>query len=319
MNYYPFHIGDYKAHSAHLTIIEDIAHRRMLDNYYLSEKPLPSNVDQISREIGMHDHKKEIEYVLSKFFKLTLDGFISKRANEEIQKYRSKIESAKRNGSAGGRPKRNAETKTKPPALENKAPGSKMEADASKNEADAQLTITRTRTNNVERDKSLSSAGIRQTRDQAISKPSMETPTEPDKPTPPSGINPDDQGDGFDFPEDVDAPIYDDITIDPEKAKNDSALSALARHAERINPKDATPKDWKRVAIACAMIRQTTQRVTGIEIARRCAHYALHFKSADITAMAIARHWGRLDNPPPERKPSNIVDINDIQRQRAAI
>ena len=42
MNYYPFHIGDFTAHTSHLTWEEDIAYRRMLDVYYLREKPLPT-------------------------------------------------------------------------------------------------------------------------------------------------------------------------------------------------------------------------------------------------------------------------------------
>ena len=34
MIYYPFHIGDYIAHTAHLDPIEDCAYRRLLDAYY---------------------------------------------------------------------------------------------------------------------------------------------------------------------------------------------------------------------------------------------------------------------------------------------
>jgi len=40
MNYYPFHVGDYAAHTAHLEPMEDLAYRRMLDVYYLREEPL---------------------------------------------------------------------------------------------------------------------------------------------------------------------------------------------------------------------------------------------------------------------------------------
>jgi uncharacterized protein YdaU (DUF1376 family) len=44
MNYYPFHVGDYAAHTAHLEPMEDLAYRRMLDAYYLRESPLPVDV-----------------------------------------------------------------------------------------------------------------------------------------------------------------------------------------------------------------------------------------------------------------------------------
>ena len=40
MNYYPFHIGDYASHTRHLTLMEDLAYRRLLDLYYLHERPL---------------------------------------------------------------------------------------------------------------------------------------------------------------------------------------------------------------------------------------------------------------------------------------
>ena len=46
MNYYPFHLGDYAAHTAHLEPMEDLAYRRMLDAYYLREAPLPRAVDR---------------------------------------------------------------------------------------------------------------------------------------------------------------------------------------------------------------------------------------------------------------------------------
>ena len=37
MNYYPFHLGDYAARTAHLEPMEDLAYRRLLDLYYLGE------------------------------------------------------------------------------------------------------------------------------------------------------------------------------------------------------------------------------------------------------------------------------------------
>ena len=49
MNFYPFHIGDYLAHTSHLNDAEDLAYRRMMDWYYLNEKPLPADIDVIAR------------------------------------------------------------------------------------------------------------------------------------------------------------------------------------------------------------------------------------------------------------------------------
>ena len=49
MFYYSFNIGDYQSHTSHLSEMEDLAYRRMLDWCYLHEKPLPEEVDEILR------------------------------------------------------------------------------------------------------------------------------------------------------------------------------------------------------------------------------------------------------------------------------
>jgi uncharacterized protein YdaU (DUF1376 family) len=88
MNYYQFHIGDYASHTRNLSIIEDIAYRRLLDEYYLHEKPLLCGVDAVARQIGMREYAIEVQYVLECFFKLTEDGWTNDRADAEIAKYR---------------------------------------------------------------------------------------------------------------------------------------------------------------------------------------------------------------------------------------
>lgn len=97
MNYYNFHIGDYASHTRGLSLIEDLAYRRILDLYYLSEKPLTGEYDIVARKIGMPEYADEIEYVLVTFFEHTPDGFINKRADAEIQVMKKKQESAREN------------------------------------------------------------------------------------------------------------------------------------------------------------------------------------------------------------------------------
>jgi len=41
INYYEHHIGDYIKATAHLSMVEDAAYRRLLDVYYTREGPLP--------------------------------------------------------------------------------------------------------------------------------------------------------------------------------------------------------------------------------------------------------------------------------------
>jgi len=94
MHYYQFHIGDYKSHTHHLSIIEDLAFRRLLDHYYLHEQPIKQR--DIARQIGMKDHEQEVLTVLDEFFLSTENGYINPRADDEIAKYRKFIEDGKR-------------------------------------------------------------------------------------------------------------------------------------------------------------------------------------------------------------------------------
>ena len=68
MNYYPFHVGDYAAHTAHLDLLEDLAYRRMLDLYYLRECALPHDPAEVARLIRMRGNVAEVTAVLREFF-----------------------------------------------------------------------------------------------------------------------------------------------------------------------------------------------------------------------------------------------------------
>ena len=94
MHYYQFHIGDYKTHTHHLTPMEDLAFRRLLDHYYLHELPIKQR--DISRQIGLKDYEQEVLSVLNEFFIDTAEGYINPRADAEIAKFKSFVESGKR-------------------------------------------------------------------------------------------------------------------------------------------------------------------------------------------------------------------------------
>lgn len=90
MNYYPFHLGDYTAHTAHLEPLEDLAYRRMLDAYYLREGPLPVEVADVARLIRMRQNLAEVELVLREFFQLSADGWRHARCDEEIERMQAR-------------------------------------------------------------------------------------------------------------------------------------------------------------------------------------------------------------------------------------
>jgi uncharacterized protein YdaU (DUF1376 family) len=100
MNYYPFHIGDYAAHTRGLSLIEDLAYRRLLDAYYLAEHPFNMCSTDIARCVGMIQEHEAVEYVLNKFFEHTEAGFVHHRADQEILKAHAKKEAVTRAGKA---------------------------------------------------------------------------------------------------------------------------------------------------------------------------------------------------------------------------
>jgi len=85
MHYYQFHIGDYKSHTHHLTLLEDLAYRLLLDYYYLHESPITQR--DIARLIGMREHEQEVLTVLNEFFISTDKGFINPRADSQIKTF----------------------------------------------------------------------------------------------------------------------------------------------------------------------------------------------------------------------------------------
>ena len=100
MHYFQFNIGDYASHTQRLSLLEDLAYRRLLDEYYLHERALNSGLTSVARQIGMRDHEDEVQFVLESFFQLTENGWINKRADQEISHYKGKIEQASKAGKA---------------------------------------------------------------------------------------------------------------------------------------------------------------------------------------------------------------------------
>jgi uncharacterized protein YdaU (DUF1376 family) len=117
MHYFQFNIGDYASHTRHLSLMEDLAYRRMLDTYYLHEQALPEDPIQVARIIGMREFAAEVEQVLADFFELSEEGWCHSRADREIAQYQAFLDKQRENGKRGGRPRKNPdETHRKPTA-----------------------------------------------------------------------------------------------------------------------------------------------------------------------------------------------------------
>ena len=95
MNFYPFHLGDYASHTKYLTLLEDLAYRRLIDLYYLSEAPLPLDAAEVSRKIGMREYLAEVTTILSDYFVKSENGYTNTRCDAEIAAYKAKADRAK--------------------------------------------------------------------------------------------------------------------------------------------------------------------------------------------------------------------------------
>ena len=93
--------------TAFLEPLEDLAYRRMLDHCYLTEKPLPKDIEEIAMLIRMRTHTDSIKTVLHYFFELTADGYVNDYVARELFAYHSKSLKAKASADARWKKERN--------------------------------------------------------------------------------------------------------------------------------------------------------------------------------------------------------------------
>lgn len=102
MHHYPFHASDYMMSTAHLTLEEDATYRRLLDFYYTTELPIPTDNRAVSRRLRVDE--KITASVLAEFFVPQDDGWHNERCDAEIAAYHAMKERNALNGKLGGRP-----------------------------------------------------------------------------------------------------------------------------------------------------------------------------------------------------------------------
>ncbi|WP_422096871.1 YdaU family protein [Variovorax sp.] len=102
MNYYEHHLGDYLRDTAHLSMLEDGAYRRLLDVYYVKELPLPPELRDVYRLVraGSKPERDAVAVVLREFFIQGADGWRHKRCDAEIARFQDKQAKAKRSAEA---------------------------------------------------------------------------------------------------------------------------------------------------------------------------------------------------------------------------
>ena len=87
MKIYPHHIGEYYSDASHLTLTEHGVYRRLLDWYYLNERPLPLKTDLIMRRLSARtpEEKTAVQAVLDDFFTVTDEGYRHHRCEQVLR------------------------------------------------------------------------------------------------------------------------------------------------------------------------------------------------------------------------------------------
>lgn len=164
MNYYPFHVGDYAAHTAHLEPMEDLAYRRLLDQYYLRECPLPADIQATAKLVRMRSCVADVEAVLNEFFVLTEDGWKHSRCDAEIERMQDKQAKARASAQASVNARKAKSLNGR--STDGSDSSNERSTDAEKKQTDVELP-TPTPTPIEERDKSLLSPELPATADGA--------------------------------------------------------------------------------------------------------------------------------------------------------
>lgn len=106
MNYFDLYIGDYQLKTAHLTLAEHGAYFLLLQHFYSTEKPLPSDHRVLYRLVRAESKSERdaVDSVLSQFWDTTPEGYLNKRARQVLSKYQEWIAKQRANGKLGGNP-----------------------------------------------------------------------------------------------------------------------------------------------------------------------------------------------------------------------
>jgi len=90
MDWYKFPVADWIRDTAHLPDAEDLAYRRLMDLYFLTELPLPLDVRELAKRIRLDWDC--IEPVLEEFFVATEKGWVHEAWDEKLKRHHRQVE-----------------------------------------------------------------------------------------------------------------------------------------------------------------------------------------------------------------------------------
>lgn len=92
--------------------MEDLAYRRLIDEYYLSERPFNGCSTDVARHIGMSEQESSVSYVLNRYFVFQDNKWVHERIEKELDSFKSKQEKAVLAGRASAESRKNKGNRT---------------------------------------------------------------------------------------------------------------------------------------------------------------------------------------------------------------
>lgn len=111
LHYYKFNVADWLASTRHLTPEEEGVYFRLINYYYDTEKPIPLETQPVIRRLLLTNHAGIVDQILAEFFVKTERGYEKEKCNELIKDYKKTAQRNRKNGAAGGRPRKGAACK----------------------------------------------------------------------------------------------------------------------------------------------------------------------------------------------------------------
>ena len=110
MNFYKRYMGDYLSKTSRLSWTEDLAYRRLLDEYYATEKPLPFDKKECynAARCMSPGQRRAVDKVLDRYFVLQDDGYHNRKADHLIEEATTYSDSQRAKGKKGGRPRKSS-------------------------------------------------------------------------------------------------------------------------------------------------------------------------------------------------------------------
>ena len=338
MNWYPRYTGDYMRDTAHLRMEEHGAYCVLLDNYYATERPLPSDSEQLYRicRAFTETEKEAVIYIADNYFPVSEDGVRHNKKADEIISTQNKKSSAKKTAGHAGAISKWGESPSKLNRSERlslarkKGQHSSDEWEAMKIVLDFTCVICGKDCHEdpvKDHIKPIYQGGSDGIDNIQLLCRSCNASKGPDS----TDHRPKDWKHKVErlakrlakrLANDWKTPGEPEPERDPKptlaegkppagvktQRKPNLLIDALAivEYGSNIKP---TKADYGRIAKALKDIREASADVTPHEIERRAKNYVTHFEGAALTATALAKHWVKCGN----RKPETGYPIQKVQ------